>query len=156
NRLKYPQKFTLITLLLVCPLALVLYFFISEINIGIGIAGKERDGIRYLRVVARLLQHVSEAKGFAHAYAAGEVAERPTLIRKQAEIAVDVASLEAVDRELGRLLETERRLGTLRENWRFLEKKTADLSAAENGSLYAELTSEAQDLLARVGDTSTL
>src|SRR5439155_7261883 len=60
------------------------------------------------------------------------------------------------DHQLGGILETGSRLGTLRENWRFLKKKTADLDAAENGSLYAELTRDAQDLLARVGDTSTL
>src|SRR5438067_11397039 len=122
NRLKYPQKFSLITLLLVCPLALVLYFFISEVNIGIGIASKERDGTRYLRVVARLLQHVSEAKGIAHAYASGQVSERPQLIQKQAEIDADLSALDDVDRQLGGILETGSRLGTLRENWRFLKK----------------------------------
>lgn len=32
NRLKYPQKFALISLVFALPLALVMYFFISEIN----------------------------------------------------------------------------------------------------------------------------
>lgn len=67
---------------------------------------------------------------------------------------MDLAALEGLDRR--RILESGSRFGTLRESWRFLEKKTADLDAAENGSLYAELNSEVQDLLARVGDTFTL
>ena len=36
NRLKYPQKFTVISLLFVLPLALVMFLLISEIDVGIG------------------------------------------------------------------------------------------------------------------------
>ena len=35
NRLKYPHKFALISLLFAFPLALVLYFLVSQINTGI-------------------------------------------------------------------------------------------------------------------------
>ena len=52
NRLTYPRKFALISLLFVTPLALVMGLLISEIDAQIGFARKEIQGIRYLRPCA--------------------------------------------------------------------------------------------------------
>ena len=41
NRLKYPRKFALISLLFILPLALVMYFLMSEMNNRIDFAQKE-------------------------------------------------------------------------------------------------------------------
>jgi hypothetical protein len=49
NHLSYPQKFTLISLLFVLPLALVLFLLVSEIENGIEFARKEATGDVYLR-----------------------------------------------------------------------------------------------------------
>ena len=65
NRLSYPRKFALISLLFVLPLALVMYILLSEIDDRIAFAGKETQGIRYLLPVRTLLQHViGHLRGF--------------------------------------------------------------------------------------------
>ena len=61
NRLTYPQKFVLISLLFALPLALVMYFLISEINDRIEFAQKEVQGSRYLRTLRQLLENVTHS-----------------------------------------------------------------------------------------------
>ncbi len=156
NRLKYPYKLGLITTLLLVPLGFVMYFFISEVNIGIGIAEKELKGTRYLRALERLLQHLPEARLAAHRYSTGDVTARPELINKQSEIDADIAAIESVDRRLGPELGTTRKQNNLKENWRFLRTETLGLKARDHRALYDQLVRETLDLFALVGDTSTL
>src|SRR5512140_1987971 len=56
NRLKFPRKFALISLLFVLPLALVMALLILQINSNIALAQKELDGTAYLRPARNLLQ----------------------------------------------------------------------------------------------------
>jgi sigma-B regulation protein RsbU (phosphoserine phosphatase) len=54
NRLRYPQKFFLISLLFVLPLALVMNFLLSEISSRVEFAQKEIYGNIYLRPISQL------------------------------------------------------------------------------------------------------
>jgi len=66
NRLKYPQKFALISCLFILPLGLAMYLLISEIQSRIDFANKEKLGTLYLRPLRRLwaaspqLRHLSD------------------------------------------------------------------------------------------------
>ena len=68
NRLKYPQKFVLISLLFVLPLALVMTSLIKEINSRIEFAQKEIYGDAYLRPLRSMLEHTLENKMLADNY----------------------------------------------------------------------------------------
>src|SRR4030095_2045812 len=57
NRLTYPRKFVLISLLLVAPLALALTFLILSIDTGVGVARLELQGNAYLRPLRKLMEH---------------------------------------------------------------------------------------------------
>src|SRR5829696_1946245 len=57
NRLKYPQKFTLISLLFALPLALVMGLLLLEINNKVAFSRKEIYGTTYLRPLRQLLEH---------------------------------------------------------------------------------------------------
>ena len=56
SRLKYPQKFMLIVILLLLPLIVVLTQFLSKINEDIDFAAKERLGLIYNAPVLDFLQ----------------------------------------------------------------------------------------------------
>lgn len=156
NRLRYPQKFALITLLLIVPLALVLYFFISEVNVSIRAAEKELGGTRYLRVVEHLLDHLCEARSLEHNLDSGQVTARPPLTRRQADIDTELKELQRVDGQLGRVLQTGSRVETWSENWRLLRSQAPGPSPSRKRNLYDELIGETQDHIAHVGDTSNL
>jgi hypothetical protein len=156
NRLSYPRKFLLISLLFVLPLALVVYLLFSEIGEQIEFARKETKGIRYLAPVRRLLGHVTDSRMLAHDYAAGRVAVRPQLVRTQEEIAADCAALAVVEADLGGVLRTGTLARALQKNWGFLRAKMLRLEAADLDELHAQLLQDVQALIARVRDTSNL
>src|SRR5262245_2346430 len=106
SRLKYPQKFALISLLFAIPLALVMTLFILQINSKINFAQKELYGNVYLRSLRQLLEDTLQSKLAAHDYLEGEVPDQNQLAPLQAKIDQDMAELAAVDRQLGRLLQT--------------------------------------------------
>src|SRR5262245_51139133 len=107
NRLSYPRKFALISLLFILPLALVFYFFNSEINIGVGIAQKEIMGDAYLRPLRKLLEHTPQAQLLAHDYASGKTALRPELIAAISEMDADFKAVLAAENAYGKTLDTD-------------------------------------------------
>ena len=156
NRLTYPRKFALISLLFVTPLALVMGLLISEMNARIEFARKEIQGDPVFAPLRQLFEHVLQSRALAHAYGNGKVSLRPGLIGKQAEIAEDLATLQAIERELGHNLRTTSKHDALRENARFLREKLFKLEAGDSDELHRQLLAEIHDLGAYVGNTSNL
>jgi hypothetical protein len=99
DRLRYPQKFALISLLFALPLGLALYSFLSEITDRIEFSRKEVHGDAYLRPLRRLMDRLS-------AYGADADA---------AAVEAEFKSLEAADRRPGPVLRSSERFQLLRE-----------------------------------------
>ena len=156
NRLSYPRKFALISMLFALPLGLVMYGLVSEINARVEFSLRELDGVRYLRPLRRLAQDVPEARRLALRYAEGDIAARPELVKQQAQIGDTMDALLALDAKLGGEMGTTRRFAALDQNWRFIEKRTRDLAADDIDALYAKLSSDVRSLMAAAGDASNL
>ncbi|HMQ34714.1 MAG TPA: hypothetical protein PKD53_28515, partial [Chloroflexaceae bacterium] len=54
SRLRYPQKFLLISLLFLLPLAAAMGFMVAEQNVRIGFGKEEIAGARYLRALSEV------------------------------------------------------------------------------------------------------
>lgn len=156
NRLTYPRKFFLISVLFVLPLGLVMYLLVSEINSSINFADKEIRGARYLRPLRTLTEHVIESRLLARTVTAGQITQRPDLIRKQAEIEDDFRAIAAVQSELGGLLKSTARLEVVQEDWRFLKAKLLALEPTDSETLHTHLLADIRALYLHVGDTSNL
>ncbi len=156
NRLRYPQKFAVISLLFAVPLALVTYFMVTELDVRYEFGHKEIQGDAYLRPLRRLLEHVPEARALSRALAAGQVTARPDLVRKQGEIADDFGAVAEVDRRLGAYLGTSEKFRGVRNNWDFLYRKTSELEPSDADSLFRDLIADLRALISLVGDTSNL
>ena len=70
NRFKYLQKFFLIGLIFLVPLAVVEYILIDELNSRIEFSSKERSGVSYIVPLKDLLQDVQEYGQYLWRYAA--------------------------------------------------------------------------------------
>src|SRR3954470_16411688 len=101
NRLRYRQKFVLITVLLVVPLAVVLFLLISAIDEGTNMAQSELEGTRYLRPLRQLLEHLPEEKILAYGVVNGNTALKALAVSKQTQVAQDFDALKKADDELG-------------------------------------------------------
>jgi PAS domain S-box-containing protein len=157
NRLTYPRKFALITILFSLPLAIVMYQLVSTLNGSIDFSAKERQGVRYLRPMRKLIEHVPQAQEKARELAAGNVTVRPDLLRIHlVEIDADLAELAQVEKDLGPEMGSAREHALLLENWRLLSEKAKSLTPADSDVLYVKLLENVRRLVSVVGDKSNL
>jgi PAS domain S-box-containing protein len=156
NRLRYPQKFLLISLLFVLPLALVLGFLIQEVNAKAAFSQKEHNGTLYLRALRPLFEHALQEQALAQAYLSGDGVPAAELQGAQARIDADLTALAAVDRQLGPGLGTTAKLEALTAYWRDLKTKLPISDARTSGDLHATFVADLRSLIALVGDTSNL
>jgi PAS domain S-box-containing protein len=157
NRLGYAQKFAVITVLFSLPLGILMYQLVSTLNTSIDFSAKERQGVRYLRPLRKLMQHVPRAREKGRELAAGHLAARPEVMRIHlTEVDADLAELADVEKELGVAMGSSREYALLRENWRLLSEKATSLTPADNDALYATLLANIRRLISVVGDESNL
>jgi PAS domain S-box-containing protein len=155
NRLTYPRKFTLITLLLAVPLALALWFLILSINTGVQVAQFELNGTAYLRPLRRLLEHALLNKQLSNDYLAGNSSLRAALLDNQAQIDADLKAIAAVDQQFGADLKTTAQLRALEASWSTLKSQL--FSSSTGGEvLHTQLIADIRALMSQVGDTSNL
>jgi anti-anti-sigma factor len=156
NRLRYPQKFLLISLLFVAPLALVMALLITEVDAKADFSRKEHYGATYLRAVRPLFEHALHEQSIAHAYFSGDAALASEFQRAQSRIDADFAALAAIDAQLGGILKTTEQFDALNTYWRELKSKLPISTARTSDDLHATLIANIRGLIALVGDTSNL
>jgi len=156
NRLKYPQKFALISILFAIPLALLIILYLFEANTRIAFAQKEIDGNAYLRPMRQLLDHTLQEELLAHDVVNGDQSMRAQLLEAQARIDADFQALADVDRQLGQRLGTTEQLAALTTHWQDLKARTATMPARTSEDLHAKLIEHIRSLISLVGDNSNL
>jgi PAS domain S-box-containing protein len=156
NRLRYPQKFLLISLLFIVPLALVIALLIAEVDTKADFAQKELQGTEYLRATRRLLEDALHEQAIAHAYMNGDLALAAEFQRAQTQIDSDIAALGVLDSRLGTALKTTTSFNALEAYWRELKNRLPASSARMGDDLHATLIANIRSLIALVGDTSNL
>lgn len=156
NRLRYPQKFLLISLLFVLPLALVLGFLIEELNAEAAFSQKEHNGTLYLRAIRPLFEHALQEHALAQAYFSGDGVPAADFQKAQARIDADLIALADVDRQFGPALRTTEKFEALRAYWRELKSKLPASDTRTSDDLHATFVANIRSLIALVGDTSNL
>lgn len=132
DRLRYPWKFSLISLCFALPIALLLYMLFSEIGERIDFAARERDGVAYLHALTRVRKILQRA---------GPQVKADT----GAQLAAAALELDAVDRRLGlrlgvqqrwaelkRLLEQRHRLEAPKTRFQYLDEAGARVRRLNN------------------------
>ena len=156
NRLTYPQKFLLISLLFLLPLAVGLTILISLLNTDMAFARKELDGTAYLRPLRTLLAHTIEEQLLAERYFSGETTLEPQVLAQHEQLKADLAALSAVEARLGPRLGTSVQYETLLNQWNRLDAQLLLRSVADNSAAHGRFITTIRDLMNRVGDQSNL
>jgi signal transduction histidine kinase/CheY-like chemotaxis protein/HPt (histidine-containing phosphotransfer) domain-containing protein len=143
NRLRYPRKFALVSLVFAVPLGLMMYLWLAEIRARAAFADKELAGVAYIVPLTRLLQRLEEYQGRITLPAA------PALV-DEGRTAVQAAARDvtAVDARLGV------RLG-VSEAWAELAQQVAGMPRGADAATTPVATAS-RALIARVGDASNL
>ncbi len=133
NRLRYPQKFAVVSLVFAIPLGLMIYLWLAEIGDRLAFARKERAGLEYVVALRGLLEPL----------ALTPVGLAPLGLASP-DLAAATNAVDIVDARLGSELQAS-------ESWQGLRHKLADPSNRRGARI-----DDAVQLIAHVGDTSNL
>lgn len=142
NRLKYPQKFFLISLLFVLPLALVMNLLLSELDSRIAFTQKELYGNAYLRPISQLWKYIPQRELILQRQFHKNAQKSEKALQTQTQELLDLenkidqsyATLSNVDKKLGRLVQTGDKLSNLNFRWQSL-RNSQNLSEFSNHEL---------------------
>lgn len=156
SRLSYPTKFILIGLLFVVPLGLSLHFLISETNVRIEIARKERIGLQYIIPLRKILERTQEHGWLLQNTSLEDPSGRMSVVLAQEKVDQAMKAADEVDQKLGISLETTEQWNELKTNWWRLKGKALTLDPLERSEAHVQLVQSILSLIAHAGDTSNL
>ncbi len=156
NRLRYPQKFALITILFALPLGFVMSQLLTELSRDIAGTRRELDGTAYLRPAHALLVDTHAALFISRRFAATRLMTLQSRVQEaQGKVEMDFAALATIDRRYGTPA-TAAQVAALRERWNEVRNAPPDASAIEVERGYLALLAEVQGLITLVGDSTAL
>ena len=148
NRLKYPQKFALITFLFLLPMWLMMYFFFSAVSVQVQFAEKELIGTTYLRPLRVLMEDALHARILAQG--PDDAEHRTDMARVRTRLSQDMEALAELDRKWGKKLDTGNRVLMLQDAWNKPQQGSAQ------GDTLGTFIDNIHELISYVGDTSNL
>jgi PAS domain S-box-containing protein len=154
NRLKFLQKFGLISLLFALPLALVLTLLILEINSSIDFSQKEKTGTAYLRPLRTFYAYALQNEILDQELDNTTVTV-DNVTANRAKMDQAFTAFEATDRELGTSLSTGDKFAALRSDYASLKGVApGDVSSGEDYD--SKVIADVRALMSTVGENSNL
>lgn len=153
SRLKFPQRFSLITVLFLLPLSIALAMLMSRIGSDINFTRNELQGTEYLRSAHKLLRDTITDWMLSQNAMRGLDVNNGALAANTTVIEADLAALANLDRKYGATLGSSEELAVLREGWRTM---SALPQTIDRQILYRPFLLNIEELIATVGDSSGL
>jgi len=144
NRLRYPEKFILISLLFTIPIAFLMYLWLTELGSRLAFAAKERSGLEYVMSLRQVMEPLERSRGLRLLAESGDSAARGRLAEEQGKLARAVGLMDSVNARLGEELQ----VGGV---WLLLRPRIAHPSVEP-----AMMIAETRRLLEQVSDSSNL
>jgi len=144
NRLRFPQKFAVISLLFALPLGFMMYLWLDEIQERLAFARKERAGLEYVLALRHVLEPLYLVPALALLAEGGDAAARGELAQARRQISAGADAVDLADARLGGALGTS-------DLWMMLRPRVT-YPAVEPGALIAQTLR----LVAHVGENSNL
>ncbi len=156
NRLKYPYKFSLVSMVFLTPIVVLLYMVVSEVNAGIGVARTEITGIAYLRPLRALLDNVQKHRGAAAAWLGGDASFLINMSDRQADIAKGIAAGDEADKIYGQSLKMSGTWKDLKDKWQTLKSRVKEFTPKENFEQHTAYIAFIKTAMTQVEDNSGL
>ena len=156
SRLKYAQKFVLLSLLLIAPLILLLSLLLSEMQKDIRFNKKEQAGVNYIERLFPIILDIQQHRGLVNGYLKGDVNSKPAIEETKKKIDALVAELQQEEGEQAARMNVAQLWSRVVDEWRSLNSEATGLAAEESFRRHSELIRQVLDLIGHVGDESGL
>ncbi|MDA1012840.1 MAG: methyl-accepting chemotaxis protein [Planctomycetota bacterium] len=167
NSLRIGHKLLLISLSLLLPIAVLLYFTVDGINYDIRFAQLELYGNAYQRPLERLLNHIGRHQYLAEQVRSGDESLRQRLQSEAnhvsdalAQLAVQQGlhgeDLQFNEAGLGKRQRSSARPAVLTTEWDRLVAGLSNMSPADSNTAHRKMLDTVRTMIAHSGDTSKL
>lgn len=161
NRLRYVQKFSLISFIFFLPIGLLMYLLLTEVQSRSDFTEKEIFGNAYLRPLRKIWTDVPNLKLASQNCTDVKSFQINQAKNSQLESQIDrnFQELQAIDDKYGRFLKTAERLQATQQIWAEIKTIRTQQGACDlekQNKIYNRLIEQVQSLRSHVGDTSNL
>ncbi len=155
NRLTYPQKFTVVTVIFILPLIAFAPLALEQATRIDQYGRKELYGTLYLRATRELLDDVFQHQFTMVEYLNGD-APLAEVEAVQSQVDADLQELESVQAKYRSALQLNTEVEDIKAQWQTLKTSAPALGEDESAALHNQLTTDIHSLITKVGDTSFL
>ncbi|MBN8633675.1 MAG: hypothetical protein J0M07_00020 [Anaerolineae bacterium] len=156
NRLKYLQKFLLISVLFAVPLVIVMSQYLVNVAHDIEFSAKEQLGLDYNEPLIDLLAVTQLHDALMSAALNGSTLFEADIATVRETISTRIAAVDAVDAELGADLQVNEAWAAIKATWDDLMLALPTLTAAESKTQHLWLNNQLLALITQVGNNSNL
>lgn len=156
NRLKYPQKFLLISMLFILPLVIIMLFLIPQVSGQITFADKELQGMVYLKPLRQTLQDLIQQSEVTHQFLSGNVSMKDTYNKDKAQVDADIQNLQRIGKDYNNEFDTTNNFNNFVSSWQQLEAQVLTLQVQESDNQFGPVINNLAMLMGQVGDASNL
>ncbi len=156
SRLKYAQKFILLSLLFVGPLIFLLSIWLIDLQKEIKSAGKEAAGVEYIEALVPLILDIQQHRGLANGYLNGDKASESNLAVNGKQIDTDIDLISKAEAKIAIELETVELWASIQSEWKELQAKTTSITAKDSFERHSALIRNVLNLITYAADQSGL
>jgi serine phosphatase RsbU (regulator of sigma subunit) len=153
DRLKYPQKFALISVLFAAPLGVMMVLLFSQLQQQVNLSRRELQGTEYLKTLRQLW--ISLPQLDQTALATNQIIT-PEVFRLESQVSNDLLNLDRIDRHIGPTLKTTERHQSIQTLWKNLQANQQQWSPETRQSVLADIVAQVKQLRDVVGNESGL
>jgi serine phosphatase RsbU (regulator of sigma subunit) len=153
DRLKYPQKFALISVLFAAPLGVMMVLLFAQFQQQVDLSRRELQGTEYLKTLRQLWISLPQLEQTALATNQNIT---PEVLRLESEVSNEFLILEKIDRVLGPTLKTTQQTQTLQALWKNLQANQQQWSPETRQAVLADIVTQVKQLRDIVGNESGL
>ena len=156
KKLKYPQKFALISCSILVLVAGIIYIFMSNLQPQIDFNAKENLGVEYITPVKDFLADVQQHRYLTDIYLRGNKSVNTEIVQIEEQTQNIITKINEVDKELNSTLVVENKFESLKEKWSNLDNNYEKLSVKENFEQHTALINDTVALISHLCDKSNL
>ncbi|NJM48448.1 MAG: hypothetical protein HC860_21625, partial [Alkalinema sp. RU_4_3] len=153
DRLKYPQKFALISVLFAAPLGVMMVMLFAQLQQQVNLSRRELQGTEYLKTLRHLWVSLPQLQQTA---IGSNQLITPEWLRLESLVSRDLLSLDKIDRTLGPSLSTTQQNKILQDLWKNFQGNQQQWSPETREAVLAEIVAQGKQLRQIVGDESGL
>jgi signal transduction histidine kinase/CheY-like chemotaxis protein len=157
NRLKYPQKFLLVGLMLVLPLIVVMRAYLLKVNDDINFSAKEQLGLQFDPPLVAFLQLLQQHEALSVAVLNGEDSFKDQLVSNETAVDKAILAVDDADKRVGATLKASDPWAKIKQRWPDVKiANQGDITVQNSIDAHQSLSNDVLMLITEVGNQSNL